>query len=164
MIFFWLGLVALTFTALGFFTHAFYFGKHEFIKKLSADIQSLQNKLAFRERANSNAQDEIAKTRLLIHSIEQQLEQREAELQLLKNTAQKKDAEIRNLQKQSIESERITASKQDISWSAGAASPVEVPPAVEPEPKDTKIPLWKDSLNNILGVLDKIEKESRKQI
>jgi len=165
MIFFWLALVALIFGLLGFLLHAFYFGKQDLIGRLSTEIEGLKTSLAFRERGNVDSQQEVAQTKGLVQSLEKQLAQRNEQMRALQAMAQRQEDEIRQLQQAASEirmsiaqaKERLNATPEPV---VEKPEPAPVPEPVEP--KQQKIPLWKDNLNNILDTLNKIERETKK--
>ena len=162
MIYFWVALMALTFTALGFLIHAFYFSKEELVQRLYHELQTAENRLAFRERGIANAQAAIAKTRMLVQSLERQLATREEQLESLKDSAQYQDEEIRALRKVTGELRRIHE-KDERKEALAEPDFIDSQYSTEPELEDQKIPLWKDSLNNILSVLNNVENEGSKQ-
>ncbi len=165
MIFLWLALVALIFGLLGFLLHAFFFGQKELVARLNTEIEGLKTSLAFRERGNSDAQQEVARTKGLIESLEKQLAQRNEQMGALQSMAQRQENEIRRLQQAASEI-RIAidqAEEQRAPTPAPLVAEPEPEPASQPkESKQQKIPLWKDNLNNILDTLNKIERETKK--
>jgi hypothetical protein len=136
MIYFWLALVALSFGLTGFFLHAFYFSKREQVEKLQNEMQNMEFRLAMRERGLVHAKEENANAKELVQVLEKGLKQKDGEIETMKNLVQRREEELRLLQ-----------------------MPAPAPPAAE-APK--AIPLWKDHLNHVLNVLDRIEKETSK--
>jgi len=158
MIFLWLSLVALIFGVLGFLLHAFYFSKQEFVEdSMTHLIQSMNRKLAVRERINADAQEEITKTRMLVKSLEAQLEQREEQRKALQGMAQPHQEDIRLLQKTADEMRRA-APPIDERRTAVPASGVAASIRAKREPI---VPLWKDNLNSILNMLDQLQKDTK---
>jgi hypothetical protein len=139
MIYFWLALVALSFGLTGFFLHAFYFSRRDQVEELLNEVQNIDFRLALKERGIAYAQKEAAKAKALVQTLGKELAQRGGEIETLKNRIQRREDEIRLLQK----------------------SASNAPPAAE-NPKEG-IPLWRVHLNNLLGVLDKIEEETAAQ-
>ncbi len=174
MIFFWLALIAVIFGMLGFLLHAFYFGRKERLQTLSKENEGLKRILAFREKETQDAREEISKARMLIHSLEQQLGQSNDAMQALRQVAERQEEEIRLLQKKNAAAALAVAGAEDRHSSIAAKKEVivEVPPtpsAIVGESINDQAdegrgmtPLWKENLNNILGMLDKIEKEVKK--
>lgn len=155
-IFVWLSLVALIFGLLGFLIHAFYFGRQEPVvdDSLHNLVQSLNRKLAAREKMNAEAQEEIAKTREMVESLKKQLEQRDEQMSALQAMARRQQEELSLLQ---------GTAAQVKTTGAGPEAPA--PPAAQPaapatEASEQKVPLWKDNLNNILSMLDKLQREA----
>ncbi len=165
MIFLWLALVGLIFGLLGFLLHAFYFGKQDLIKRLSTEIEGLKTNLAFRERGSVDARQEVAETKALVQSLEKQLAQRNEQMRALQAMAQRREDEIRQLQQAASEI-RTSIVQAEERLNAPPEPVVEKPepaPVPEPaEPKQQKVPLWKDNLNSILDTLNKIERETKK--
>ena len=174
MIFFWLALIAVTFGLLGFLLHAFYFSRQQRLQALSKDIESLKRILTFREKETQDAKEEISKTRLLVHSLEQQLGQSHDAMQALQQATRRQEEEIRLLQKKNAEAALAAAQVEELQRSIAAKKEAvtEAPPApsyIADVSENGQIdggkdatPLWKENLNNILGMLDKIEKEVKK--
>lgn len=146
MIFFLLALVALVFALMGFLTHAFYFNRKGRVGNLKKEIENLNRLLALRDQAKADAelQKTVAKNR--VQSLESHLQQRNELLTSLQATVQRQANEIRRLAAQAMEG-------KDAVQGADKSEPAAVSGNGE------KLPLWKDNLNNILEMLEKIEKE-----
>jgi chromosome segregation ATPase len=150
MVFLLLALVALVFSLLGFLVHAFYFSKGDLAGSLQEEAQSLKRILAFREKESQEAREESTKFIIQAQLLERQVEQQAEQINALQVKLQEQENEIRQLQR----------AEPDIPVPADAMeNPV---PVAAQESRVQKTPLWKDNLNNILGVLDKIEKETEK--
>ncbi len=174
MIFFWLALIAVTFGLLGFILHAFYFSRQRRLQALSKAQESLQRILAFREKETQDAKEEISKTRMLVHSLEQQLGQSHDAMQALQQAVKRQEEEIRLLQKKNTEAALAVARAEELQRPIAVKKDeaTEAPPApsyLADESENNQIagakdvtPLWKENLNSILGMLDKIEKEVKK--
>jgi septal ring factor EnvC (AmiA/AmiB activator) len=156
MIFFWLALVALVFGMLGFFANALYFGKKDRVQNLEKEIESMTRVLARRDHAKTEAEQQEAAAKSRAKSLELQLVQGNEEVGALQ--ARIRQQEIQILQLQDALSECRIALDQTVE-----------PKNAEPETGQSeagavaggneKTPLWKDNLNNILEMLDKIKKD-----
>ena len=155
--------MALMFTLLGFLIHEFYFSKEELIQRLYHELHTVEGKLAFRERENTGAQKEIAQTKATVKSLERQLEQRDEQLNLLSSTAARQGEEIRALREESKELRRMSGTLDAHKKPTDLTDLEESRQAPDLAPKDQKIPLWKDILNNILSALEKIDDKVREQ-
>ena len=161
MIFFWLALLALTFGLLGFLLHASYFGRRKSVEEnLNDKIGDMKKALALREIINADAQDDLAHSRMMVKSLERQLEQRNEQLSALQSMTRRQEEEIRLLQQATSEI-RLSIARTEES-SAVAPEPGVLGPQPAQDAREQKMPLWKDNLNNILTMLDKLEKETRK--
>ncbi len=90
----------------------------------------------------------------------------------LQDMAQRQEEEIRVLQKATAEirmtiaptgnSSKLEARDSEMKHEDSVPRPVEAQAAQTESPAKEKIPLWKDNLNNILSMLDKIENEVKK--
>jgi len=162
MIFVWLALLAMVFMLLGFLLHAFYFGKRKSLEKsLNGEIQDMNRKLALREKINADAQEDLAHARMLVKSLERQLEQRNEQMNALQNTARRQEEEIRRLQETASEIRKSLAQTEESRTAASAAEYSESVPQPAAGEQERQIPLWKDNLNNILAMLEKLEKETK---
>jgi hypothetical protein len=163
MIYFLAALMALMFTILGFMIHAFYFSKDEMVHKLYHDLQAAENELASQAKENANSQKEMDKSKALVQSLERQLEQRDGQLKALKNANQRQEEGLRAFREEATGLRRSAAVTAEPKKLTDASTLEGDPQAPGPEQKAQKVHSWKDILNNILGVLDKIENETRKQ-
>jgi hypothetical protein len=164
MIFLMLAAVALIFALLGFLLNAFYFGGSQ---KISEELEKLQKAVHHANQGAWDAREETAVARTLVRSLEAQLEKRSSEMHVLEKISRRQEEGITLLQKAVAEiraalkeRERIRAPEQN------AAQPiVSVMGAVDRAPESGSdgtqdIPLWKNNLNNILSMLEKLEKGS----
>jgi len=162
MIFFWLALLALTFGVLGFLLHAFYFGRRKSVEaNLNDEIQDMKGALALRAKINADIQEDLAHSRNLVKSLERQLEQRNEQMSALQSMARRQEDEIRLLQQATSEI-RLSIARTEESGAAAVQEPGVSEPQPAQEVQDQKIPLWKDNLNNILTMLDNLEKQTRR--
>ncbi len=167
MIFFWLGLIALTFGLLGFLLHAFYFNRQKPVEALRKEIDSLNKALALREVETQGAKEEISKTRTLVHSLDRQLEQSNEAMHTLQQVTKRQEEEIRLLQKRGVEIP-VTAVRAEERQSAVEAKTETAGPDIIrtdqriPAEEAARVPLWKENLNNVLGMLEQMEKEVKK--
>jgi hypothetical protein len=152
MIYFLLGLVALIFALLGFLVHAFYFGTENLTKSLGKENQLLRQKLKDREEENAGAREEIAITRILLQSLERQLEEKREQADSLQNLALQQQDTILLLQNNGSSAIHFANGAER------AESPKENPmPVYASQAKGQAASLWKDNLDNVLEVLNKIE-------
>ncbi len=182
MIFFWLALIALSFGLFGFLLHDFYFSRQQLIRSMRKELDDLNQALASSNKETSAAQKQISKATMLIRSLEQQMEQSNKEISTLKQATRRQEETIRLLQRIGAEI-RSTAfqtetRRSDIETVRSASRPHDSlvdgisaiseanrdsqgrENAKSEEGKGLKIPLWKENLNNILSMLDEIEKET----
>lgn len=162
MVYFWIVLMAIMFTVLGFLIHEYYFSKEELVNRLYDELQTVENRLAFRERENATVQQEIAQSRALIQSLEIELAQRNEQLSSLRTVTRRQEEEIRDIQEEAKELRRISAALKESRRSVAQADSDELRPVSDFTPRDVKIPLWKEILNNILNLLNN-ETEAREQ-
>jgi septal ring factor EnvC (AmiA/AmiB activator) len=186
VIFFWLALIALNFGLLGFLLHAMYFSKQEFTITLGKEIEDLRKKLASREEQLGEVREQISDTRILIHSLKRELKQSNGEMSALQRIARRQEEKIRLLQEKGetiraavapprqrqddFGTTRSTAARPSGSEIEASAAILAVSQdhegneriAIE-EGRGVKIPLWKENLDNILDMLDNLEKEEAKK-
>ncbi len=177
---FFLGLLALVFAILGFLLHAFYFSRGT-TQAEEKELSDLRKSLAEKQKETLEAREEIAKTNHLLHSLEQQIHRRNEEMERLRQWVARQDQEISLLQKdaeairtmatdsadaQNRSTLAPTGAASDVVESAGSlAAPPEVPAvsrdvqSVTSAPKASEWPAWRENLDNILGMLDAMEKE-----
>jgi chromosome segregation ATPase len=159
MVFFWLALVALVFGVVGFLAHAFYFDKNGRVGILEKEVESLTRMLARRDQAKSDAEQQASAARGRVQSLVRQLAERSEQISELQTKVQSQESEIQHLQ------QRASELRMPIVQTEEPRNPA-------PETEDCRqvlgaeinghIPLWKDNLNHLLGMLDKIEKEGEK--
>jgi len=156
MVYLGLAILSLVFALLGFLVHAFYFSKQGPVGELERQLEGLKMALSVREKENADDKNEVLKTTTLAGDLERQLEQRNEQVKGIQAIVKKQEEEIRALQEAASEARASIARPEPrVEPEVPIAEPVE-------ETKETKIPLWKDNLNNILGVLDKFEKGVKK--
>ncbi len=179
MIFFWLALIALSFGLFGFLLHDFYFGRQQLIRSMRKELDDLNQALVSSNKETSAAQKGISKATMLIRSLELQMEQSNKEISTLKQATRRQEETIRLLQRTGAETAFQTDTRRcDIETVRSASQPhaskVDGISAISEANRDSqgrenakseegkglKIPLWKENLNNILSMLDEIEKET----
>ena len=188
MIYFYLVLFAATFGLLGFLFRTFYFPA-AIDPKSRQKIESLQKELTERQTELRDARDRIGRTTTNIRSLEQQIKQRDDEMEKLRKVASRQDGEMAALQKEAatIRAE-LAAGKRapDTQVRETPAPPVRAAVGAVPVPEakgaQAKVegdkgeqkqaatttpsgaagPRWRENLDNIVGILDKMEKEIKK--
>jgi chromosome segregation ATPase len=159
MIFSLLALVALSFGLLGFLLNSFYFSKHGLLESLKQEIQHLERMLEIREQENANTQQEVEKTGIPVPLLKRHLEEKRNLVNSFQDRAKRQKDQIRLIEKQfpeiSLNLDRTEGRRQE----NPTFKPEESASETVPQTKEQKIPLWKDNLNNILDMLNKIEKE-----
>ncbi len=177
-------LLVLIFASFGFLLHAFYFGDAR-QKQVVKELNRFKAELEEKERELRQAEESAQKSDRIIQSLEKQLHQKAAELEHLKQLAARQDKAIEMLQK---DAEAIRAAVSGAARSARSlddalaavappqerqATPVLAParrpepeqspgpetPPVAPLPGRQDAPAWKENLDNILSMLDTMEKE-----
>jgi TolA-binding protein len=156
MIFFWLALVAMVSGTLGFLAHTFYFGRRERVITLEKEIGSLTRILALHDQARTEAEQRSDAASGRIKSLELKLTEESEKRGALQARVLLQEEEIREL-KEVASGDPIRAA--EIVEQKSAMPEIKQPIPAEISGSGRKMPLWKDSLNNILSVLDKIEKE-----
>lgn len=181
MIYLILGGIALSFGLLGFLLNAFYFSKAGVVDNLAKELEQLRKILKDKEKRTREAQEEVARSRVQIHLLEQQLDQRNKECNALHFMTLRRDEEIRRLKKiaeemwlPSIQTEdgsnageqpNPAFSQNELEANPSRAylkllqSPASAARDAAGEGENQHIPLWKKNLNDILSILDTIEKE-----
>jgi len=184
MIYLFLVILALNFLLLGFFLCRFYFGKSGGKSSIFTEIKKLQKALAEKDKEAREAQAEISKTIATVQSLEQQISQRNEELEALQIMAKQQDEVIGMLQKVSGEIRLAiagAASSQNSASNAvslntagdtrgnknsGKVQSVYVTEASKETalrpPQKAGHHAWRKNLNNILEILDTMEKEMDK--
>ncbi len=187
MIYLFLVILALNFLLLGFFLCRFYFGKSGGKSSIFTEIKKLQKALAEKDKEAREAQAEISKTTATVQSLEQQISQRNEELEALQIMANQQDEVIGMLQKVSGEIRLAiagAASSQNSASNAvslntagdtmgnkdyvqpGKVQSVHVTEASKEMalrlPQKAGHHAWRKNLNNILEILDTMEKEMDK--
>lgn len=180
-----LALLVVIFASLGFLLHAFYFGDAK-QRRLRKELKESEEELERKDRELRQAEEAAQKSDKIIQSLEKQLQQKASELEHLKQLATRQDKAIEMLQK---DAEAIRAamsgsakSVKSVQEALSAVAPVpvepEITPAVAPAPlpEPEKLPrsemppvatlpgrqdapAWKENLDNILSMLDTMEKE-----
>ncbi len=179
MIFFWLFLIALTFGLLGFLLHAFYFGKQHLVQNLRREVEDMKKALASGEAESQKAWEEIAKTKILIHSLKHQLQQSNETSCVFQSTAMRQGQGIHRTGEKGADTTAVPAWERRESATQLVSEQNECKPGVLADIPDddlnsgpglqtpaeggktTEIPLWKRNLHNILSTLDKLEKEEK---
>jgi len=89
------------------------------------------------------------------------LEEKAEQLQVLRSMANRQREEIRLLQKAASEVGRAVPPAE--SCPAATPAPMRVPAEAAPARANREpiVPLWKDSLNSILSMLDELENETK---
>jgi chromosome segregation ATPase len=159
MVFFWLALVALVFGLVGFLAHAFYFDKNVRVGTLEKEIESLTRMLARRDQAETDAEQPAVAARNHVQSLVRQLAERSEQISALQTKVQSQESEIRQFQQRASELRMPIAQIEERHNPAQETDECHQVPVAE---INGNIPLWKDNLNHILGMLDKIEKEEDK--
>ncbi len=161
MTFFLLALVALIFGLLGFLVHAFYFSKRALVESFREEIQYLERTLEIRREENADAQEEMAETRILLQSLKRQLEEKNKQVASLQDRARSQEEKIGLLEREASEIRLSLAGTEERRKENPAPKPEESASEPVPQTKERKIPLWKDNLNNILDMLNKIDNEGK---
>jgi hypothetical protein len=140
MTYVWLISLAMIFTAFGYLLHAFFGGRGENIK-LNKEISLLKTALQEKQNETREVQEEIAKTSEMIGHLEQQLRQRNNDVETLQSLAVRQDEEIDSLKKDTnailmaVVGSEISKPVQN---SIGSASPLNA--KAEPSPSHELIP------------------------
>jgi len=187
MIYLYLVLLAATFGVLGFLFHAFCFqvnGDNEAKHKSEA----LQKELRERQSELKEAREKIVKTTANVRGLEQQVKQRDEETEKLRKTASRQDEAITALQKEAATIRAALAAQKKgpdapakvrlpaQAPHAAAATPAQDPkvaPKVEgdkagqkpppsPGTAQSGVPAWKENLENIVDILNAMEKDLKK--
>ena len=171
-----LALLALVFVSLGFLLHAFYFGDSRY-RRSSKEKDDLKKELQLKAEELRQAEEECQKADRTIQSLEKQLQLRASEMDHLKQLASKQDKAIATLQKdaeviraavsgsaKSIKSvQKVLSVVEPVNSAPVEAPPVPaVPVQAHEQPRTqetTAAPPWKENLDNILSLLDSMEKE-----
>jgi len=188
MIYFYLVLLAAIFGVLGFLFRAFCFPVDSDLKARQK-IESLQRELKQRQTELRDAREKITKTTTSVRSLEQQIKQRNEDMEKFRKMASKQDEEIAALQKEAATIRAaLAAAKKGHDTSAKAESAAPSPrtgaapmPAQEPkvapqaagDKSEQKLlpstaqsgaaaPVWRENLNNVVGILNEMEKEIKK--
>ena len=190
MIYFYLVSLAAIFGLLGFLIHSFCFTTAE-DTGTRQKIASLQKELKERQTELREAREKITKTGASVRSLEQQIKQRNEEMEKLRKMVSRQDEEIAALQKEAATIRTALAAgkkgpdkpaKPESSAPAvrtGASAPPAPEPKATPRVDEDKAqqkqppsaaapqsgaagPVWRENLNNIVGILDAMEKEIKK--
>jgi chromosome segregation ATPase len=133
-----------------------YFGKQKLMRHLGQESEGLKKALTV-------GAQEIATARLLVHSLEQQLAQRNDEMNMLKSMAKQQEKDLRLLQERA--EERLNSVGRPLPTPAESKlEESQAPLGVKQEFTGSvqEIPLWRENLDNILSTLDKMEKGTEK--
>ncbi len=128
MIFLLLAAIGLIYGVLGFLLHAFYVSKAGLARRLETKLEASRKEIEHKEREAEEAREQITAADSRIRTLNQQLQDRGKDLEALRRTIQR--------QQQEIEILRQTAVKGN---------------------DHQQTPLWKDNLNNLLNMLERIE-------
>jgi predicted ribosome quality control (RQC) complex YloA/Tae2 family protein len=182
LVYVFLVLLALIFASLGFFVHAFYLGSPD-NGTLSKETHALKEKLEEKQKEVEAARDELLKTGTVARSLEEQIRQRNEEMEAHQQMVARQDREIRQLQEDAAalhaalgvgENYNATAVPQSfpaLTDPSQAGPPAGLAPLMGTAPEQSmsakssagqevvSIPEWKDNLNNILNILNSMEKE-----
>lgn len=181
MVYLFLVLSAVIFALLGFLLHVFYFSGPRDAVQLK-EIEALKKMLDEKHKEAQEAQEETVKTSTMVHSLEEQIRRRNERMESLQRMVARQDDEIRQLQKEAVALQAAlgraekplaaaTAFAYDVNEPVAGISSVGLEPAKEiaSEPsrgekeaagrKEGAVPPWKDNLNNILNIIDSMEKE-----
>jgi septal ring factor EnvC (AmiA/AmiB activator) len=184
MTYLFLVLLALIFALLGFLLHAFYFSGPVDVVLLK-EVKSLEKALAEKQKEFQEGQEEIVKSDTLVRSLEEQIRTRNAEMEVLQRMIARQDEGIRQLQKDAValraslgsyakspEAEPVPSLVMDESVPSDSSvvrEPVNASPSLRnrvenaaADAKDGDTPAWRENLNNILNILDSMEKEIEK--
>ena len=181
MTYFFLVLLALIFAVLGFLLHAFYFSAPGGVAA-SEEVKKLEKVLAEKQDRLQEAQEETVKSGTLVRSLEEQIRTRNAEMEGLQRMIARQDEGIRQLQKDAVALRASLASfarspeeepvpslvlnESVVSESSAVREPVNASAPLRKRiedaaagAKDGETPAWRENLNNILNILDSMEKE-----
>jgi septal ring factor EnvC (AmiA/AmiB activator) len=179
MIYFYLAFLSAVFTLLGFFVHAFCFANSA-VTVSPEEIESLHKALREKEGEARIAQEEIIKTGALVRSLEQQIEERSVEVGQLQRKGVNQGQQISSLQEKGaaarLAAEKIQAvPKQSTGGKSATTGRRESPsmpllslleetpyPPVEVAAQKASSPIWRENLNNIIDILDAMEKDVKK--
>jgi len=172
-----LALLALIFSSFGFLLHAFYFGDSR-QRRLTKELHDLQQELEQKDRELLQNEEASQKAVRIIHSLEKQQQQKAVEMDHLKQLAARQDKVIEMLQKDAEEIRAAVSgsakSVKSVQEALSTVAPLSQPPipirehqqrprqempAPAPVPDHADAPAWKENLDNILSILDKMEKE-----
>ena len=168
MIFFLLASIALCFGLLGFLLHAFYFSKAKLAESLVKELESLRGTLALKqgvmeakEKEARDAGEEVVRSRAIIQSLSQQLREENGRVDALQRAAQRQDEEISRLHRAAAElrSALIEAHARQSAYEHSETRLYSGEDEHGQSAEDQGVPLWKDNLNNLLNMLEKMEKE-----
>lgn len=123
MVYFFLLLLALDFWLFGFLLHAFYFGKPAKKVNIADEVANLRNALTNVEKGTQGALEEIAGNSTLVRSLEQQLRQKDEEVEELRIMAQRQEKQIGLLQKAAAEIGVAIAGNEESPSGSKAAQP-----------------------------------------
>ena len=189
MIYFYLALLATLFGLLGFLVHKFCFSDGAG-NEARPRIEKLEQLLLEKQTEVRLAQEEIAKKSAAVQSLEQQIRQRNEEMEKLRQTAARQDQEIASIQREAAEiraafgtatplkaveapakAERnvpahglkpapstADRTRDAVQEAKAGREPENAKPRVEGSPP----PPWRENLNNIIDILDAMEKEIEK--
>jgi hypothetical protein len=168
---------------LGFLLHAFYFSHSNLSERLANELERLRPILKNKAKQHQEALEEIKRTNMHNIFLERQLEKRNEDLGILLSMALQRDEEIRLLEikvseirpgarrqeEGSITFDPFKSNNSQRIELSGVKTP-DLKTIIEPkanrrtrdqDPAAPALPLWKHQLNNILSVLDALEKEPR---
>ncbi len=182
-----LAVLVFIFATFGFLLHAFYFGDSR-QRRLSRELSDLQKALEEKEKQLRQTEDSGQRSERMIQSLEKQLQQKAVEMDHLKQLAARQDKAIEMLQKDAEVIRAAVSgsakSVKSVEEALSAVAPVPMieheplspgppvpiqkpqPPSARPEVTDVSSnpahqdsPAWKENLDNILSMLDTMEKE-----
>jgi len=180
MAYLFLASLAVIFALLGFLLHTFYFSGPADVVLLKEEVKSLERALERKQKEVQEAQEEVVKTDTLAHSLEEQIRTRNDEMEVLRRMAARQDEGIRQLQKDAValratlggfekpwgselagsiglnESTPIASPREQVNQSETGRNRVEGATA---DAKEGDMLAWRENLNNILNILDSMEKE-----
>jgi ribosome-binding ATPase YchF (GTP1/OBG family) len=180
MIYLMLAAIALFFGLLGFLLNAFYFSKAEMVENLTAEIDRLRRMLRESERKNRNLQEQFGQVQAQINLLESQLRQRNEEFGVLYFMALRRDEEMGRMQRNAAEKSSPVICEVNSPEDDKAKEPAFLADEIKARPAPPHLrlvpvsdsraaesavtsgvpdtPLWKRKLDNVLSILDAIEK------
>lgn len=181
MTYLFLVLLVLIFAVLGFLLHAFYFSAPGDVAP-SKEVRNLERALAEKKEELQEAQEQIVKSDTLVRSLEERIRTQNAEMEGLQRMIARQDEGIRQLQKDAVAlraslgsftkfpedepapslvlNESVASDSSVVREPVNASAPSRK--RIENAGADAKVgdtPAWRENLNNILNILDSMEKE-----